>query len=161
MKYFVIIRGPLGCGNSTIAKQLTQKINGEYIELDKVLDDNGLSSIPPGAECIPVENFIKANNIIIQQTTGIDVPLVLDGCFYHKEVIDDLINKMPVKGYVFTLKIPIDVCVERDSKREKSYGEDAARAVHSLVSRFDYGVDIYATKPPEEAIQEILSHLPS
>jgi shikimate kinase len=160
MEYFVIIRGPLGCGKSTIAKRVVQEINGEYVELDKVLDENGLSSIPPGAECIPVDNFIKANDIIIQEMKDGDMPLVIDGCFYHKEVVEDLISRMPAKGYVFTLKIPVDVCVERDSKRNKSYGESAARAVHALVSRFDYGTNIDVTKSIEEVVQEILSHLP-
>ena len=42
MSYFIIIRGPLGIGKSTIAKALAEILKAEYIAIDKVLEENGL-----------------------------------------------------------------------------------------------------------------------
>ena len=53
------------------------------------------------------------------------------------------------------------ICIKRDSKRKKSYGEGAAAAVHSLVSRFDYGTVIDVTRPLDKAMKEILGCLPT
>lgn len=61
--------------------------------------------------------------------------------------------------HIFTLKAPVEVCIERDKNRAETYGEDAARAVHSLVSRFDYGMVIDATQPCDIICQQISAHL--
>jgi shikimate kinase len=34
MEYFVIIRGPLGVGKTTIAKRLAKQLNAKYISID-------------------------------------------------------------------------------------------------------------------------------
>lgn len=41
----VIIRGPLGIGKSTIAKQIAYKINGDYISINDVLAKNHLDQV--------------------------------------------------------------------------------------------------------------------
>jgi gluconate kinase len=161
MKYFVIIRGPLGCGKSTTSETVSTAINGKHIEIDKVLEDMRLDFRPPGNDSIPAKHFIKVNDYIIEEAKASKKPMVLDACFYHKSVIEDLLKRMPSKGYVFTLKAPLEVCVDRDSKREKSHGAGAATAVHNLVSRFDYGINIDATRPLETNVQEIVSQLPA
>ena len=163
MVYYIIIRGPLGCGKSTIAENLTTLLHAEYISIDKALEENKLDKVGPEAECIPVENFIKANEIVIPKVkeklkTGKIV--VFDACFYHKKAIDHLIQNLEYPHYVFTLKAPIEVCIERDMKRKKHLGEDAVRAVHILVSRFDYGAVIDASQPLDTTIKNILFYLP-
>lgn len=65
MAYFIIIRGPLGCGKTTTSKRLSKVLNAEYISIDKVLEEHDLDNIDPELECIPVENFIKANEIVL------------------------------------------------------------------------------------------------
>lgn len=161
MGYLIIIRGPLGCGKTTISKELTKKLNAKYIAIDEVLKENKLDNIPPGAPCIPVENFIKANEIVIPLAKEYlkNNVVIFDGCFYHKEAIDHLIEKLPFPSYVFTLKAPLELCIERDTKRDRVYGRDAAKAVHSLVSKFDYGTVIDASKDIEGTVSEILSNL--
>jgi len=163
MSYFVIIRGPLGCGKSTIAESLAKILDAEYVSIDKVLKENGLDKVSPDAECIPAANFIRANELVlptIKKHLQHGKNVIFDACFYHKEPIDHLIQNLPYDHYVFTLKAPVEVCIERDRKRGKTHGEDAARAVHSLVSRFDYGTIIDVTKPLDNVVQEILSYLP-
>jgi len=163
MTYFIIIRGPLGCGKTTIAKRLSKILNAEYISIDKVLEEHDLDNIDSEVECIPVENFIKANEIVIprvKEKLKRGKIVIFDACFYHKEPIENLIQELSYPHYIFTLKAPVEVCMERDNKRSKSYGEDAVKAVHKLVSRFDYGIIIDGTKSLDECIKEILSHLP-
>jgi shikimate kinase len=163
MGYCVIIRGPLGCGKSTIAHRLAKILNAEYVSIDKVLEEHGLDKIEPGAECIPAENFIKANELVlpkVEEKLKNSKIVVFDACFYHKEPIEHLIRNLKYPHYVFTLKAPVEVCIERDRKRGKTHGEDATRAVHKLVGKFDYGTAIDMSKPLDETIAEILSHLP-
>ena len=162
--YFIILRGPLGCGKSTIARKLVDVLDAEYVDMDKVLQEQSLDKVDEKEGCIPAKNFIKANSVIIpwvKDKLQSGKIVVLDACFYHKEVINDLVQCLPYPHCGFTLKAPLEVCIERDSKRKKSYGEGAATAVHSLVSKFDYGTVIDVTKPLNEVMKDILSCLPS
>jgi shikimate kinase len=43
MTYYIIIRGPLGCGKTTIAKNLSKKLNAEYFAVDRILDEHNLT----------------------------------------------------------------------------------------------------------------------
>lgn len=163
MVYFIIIRGPLGCGKTTIAKKLAKKLNAKYISIDLVLKKNSLDKINQKAGCILAKNFIRANEIIlpeIKKQLSKGNIIIFDGCFYHKQQIKHLIKNLKHRHYIFTLKAPIEACIERDRKREKAYGEDAARAVHKLVSRRDYGVNIDLSKSIGKPVKEILSNLP-
>ncbi len=163
MSYYIIIRGPLGSGKSTISEKLASTLDAKYFGLDEVLEKNGLDKMPPDAPCISAENFIKANNIILPEAkallTGGKV-VIFDACFYHKEVIEHLIQNLPFEHYVFTLKAPVELCIKRDKERNKHHGEGAAYAVHSLVSRFDYGTSIDVNKSLDDTIQNIMSCLP-
>jgi len=163
MAYFIIIRGPLGCGKSTIAKKLTKILNAEYISMDKILKENNLDVVDPVINCIPEKNFIRANEIILPKANkhlSRGRIVIFDGCFYHKKSVEHLIRNLPYQNYVFTLKAPVEVCIERNNKRKNKLGEKAARDVHKLASDFDYGIIIVSTKPLKIIIEEILSHLP-
>lgn len=162
MNYYIIIRGPLGIGKSTISKKLAQTLNAKHIHMDEVLEKYGLDKMLPDAPCIPAENFIKASEIMLLEAKRLlaDGKIVIfDACFYHKEVIEHLIQKLKMPHYIFTLKSPLELCIERDSKRSKTYGEGAVRAVYSLVSRFDYGDIIDVTGNVEDVEKEIISYL--
>ncbi|MDD4287770.1 MAG: AAA family ATPase [Candidatus Peribacteraceae bacterium] len=164
MSYYIILRGPLGCGKSTIALVLSKILNAAYVSLDEVLAENGLDKVDPDAECIPVLNFIQANNRVlpeVQAQLRNGRHIIFDACFYHKEAIEHIQQHLAFPGYIFTLKAPLDICIARDRNRSKSYGEDAARAVHQLVSRFDEGIIIDVTQALDDSVQNILSHLPS
>ena len=39
MSYYIIIRGALGIGKSTIARKLSRILNAGYISIDKVLEE--------------------------------------------------------------------------------------------------------------------------
>ena len=136
----------------------------EYISFDTVLEKHGLDKVGPHEPCIPVENFVKADQIILPKIISRlkeGGAVLLDGNFYHREHIEHLIKCVPYDHYVFTLKAPVEVCIERDAQREKPYGVDAVCVVHKLVSAFDYGITIDATRPFDAVVKEIASHLPS
>ena len=65
MSYYIIIRGPLGGGKSTISEKLAQILDAKHVHVDEVLKKHGLDKIPPDAPCVPAENFIKANEIVL------------------------------------------------------------------------------------------------
>ncbi len=163
MSYFIIIRGPLCSGKTTISKQLSKLLGAEHISIDKVLDENKLDKVGPDANGIPVENFIKANEIVLptaKEKLAKGQVVIFDACFYYKEPIEHLIKSLSYPHYEFTLKAPVEVCIARDSIRNLIYGEDAARAVHSMVSRFDYGQNIDVSGDLDSGIKQILSFLP-
>ncbi len=165
MSYYIIIRGPLGVGKSTIAKKLAKALCAEYVSVDLVLEKSGLDKVGPNAECIPAENFIKATKFVmpkVKEKLKKGKIVIFDACFYHKSQIQDLLKELKdYKPYIFTLKAPLMVCIERDSKRKKKLGKDAAEAVYKLVSKFDRGTLVDTNKKIiDQTIKEILSYLP-
>ena len=163
MAYFVIIRGPLGVGKSTVSKKLADLLHGVYISIDSILEKHGLDKVE-NEESIPIKNFLAGNDIIIhqiKQNIVKNTPVIIDGNFYHREQIEHLIDQLPFEHFVFTLKASLETCIERDQNRDKPYGKDAATAVHSMVSRFDYGHTIDTQNLEEKGvIDEMLSFLP-
>jgi shikimate kinase len=163
MTYFIIIRGPLGVGKSTVAKALAKELNAKYISIDEKLAEHKLDFIPKDADCISKENFIKVNQLIlplVKNSLSEDLPVILDGNFYHQEQIDDLIENLHFQNHLFNLKAPLSTCIKRDNNREKTLGKDATTAVYNLVNRFSIGIDIETDgKNVPEVVREILEKL--
>jgi predicted kinase len=163
MNFLIIIRGPLGIGKSTIAKNLALKLNGDYISVDDILAQNNLDQIDEKEGCIPLANFLKVNELILSRLKSVSQsgkPMIVDGNFYHQQQIEDLVQKSLIPSYVFTLTAPLETCIQRDEQRQKSYGKEATVAVYSLVSKFNYGQVIEtSTLSAEETIELILSGL--
>lgn len=163
MSYFVIIRGPLGVGKTAISKKLADVLSADYVSIDTVLKESGLDKIDEKEGCITAKNFIKGNEIAmpaIKEKLAKGKIVIIDGCFYNKEQIEHFINNLEVAHQIFSLKAPVEVCIERDRHREKPYGEGAARAVHNLVSKFDYGTVIETENQNlDETLEEIKKYL--
>ncbi len=154
----IIIRGPLGCGKSTISKILAKKIKAEYISVDRILEENNL-----GKEWeegyISQKSFLSANKIIeklVKKTNKTNV--IIDGNFYWKSQILDLEKRLG-KLYTFTLKAPLEICIQRDKSRKEICGEKAAKEVYKKVNEFDFGENVDITKPIEKCVEEILNKI--
>ncbi|HIH42060.1 MAG TPA: AAA family ATPase [Candidatus Nanoarchaeia archaeon] len=161
MSFYIIIRGPLGCGKSTIAKALSKRLNAKYFAIDKILEDHNLEEWKEGY--ISEESFSKANEIAAKKARRYlekGLSAVFDGNFYYKNQIEDLIKRLDFPHYAFTLKAPLNVCIERDSKRKEPHGKDAAEAVYRKSAEFDYGIVINTSKSLNECIKEIINCLP-
>lgn len=152
MPKVILIRGPLGVGKSTVSKTLAQDLSAEYISVDHMLEDNHLV----GQNGIPLESFLKVNSIIFKRAQESRKTLVVDGNFYYQEQIDDLKNKFKDAVRIFTLTADVETCMQRDSKREKVYGEDAVRHVYMLTTKVKAGCTIDTTDLQEKkTIQKI------
>ena len=160
MSYYIIIRGPAGVGKTTVAKKLAEKINGEYISFDEILDQNKLHE--SDGEGISKQSFLKANNLVMEKVKDKIIqgtPVIFDGCFYHKEQLEDLITNLDYKYFVFDLKATLEECIERDKSR-KSIGVDSIKAVFKMVSRFDFGTAIETNgKTADEVINKIFTEI--
>ena len=158
----IIIRGPLGVGKSTVARAVADSISGIYISVDQVLEEHKLDKASDG-EGIPLENFLMANQLLLKETEQARAegkPLVIDGNFYHKEQVDQLVELLGGDVAVFTLKASVETCLARDTDREKSYREDATRIVHMFVSRFDFGTIVDTNdQTVDETVQSILKSM--
>lgn len=162
MSYYIIIHGPLGCGKTTIAEKLSKGLNVNHFVVDRILDEHELTKDKEEGY-ISQKSFLKANEIIATEAKSIlasGTPIIFDGNFYWKSQIEDLIKRLDFPHYVFTLKVSLEVCIERDSKRNKPHGKDAARAVFKKSTSFDYGIIIDITKSVDESIENIISYLP-
>ncbi len=155
MTYYVVIRGPLGVGKSTVARALAKRIRGVVVSIDALTDrdwDGG-----------SVRLFVRANAraaFRARRLLGRGRPVVFDGCFYWKTQISDLERRLPFPHRIFTLMAPLPVCVARDAHRRRSFGAEAARAVHAKVRRFQSGRVVDNTRERTSALREILADLP-
>lgn len=161
MSYYIIIRGPLGCGKSTISERLSKILSAKHISIDRVVD-----KLPKEVEegFISQNNFFKANELVVPEAKGLldkGKPVIFDGNFYWKSQIDDLIKRLDYPHYVFTLQAPLEVCIERDMERDKTHGKDAAEAVYEKSTEFFYGTVIDVTKQLDECVRDIVSYLPN
>ncbi len=158
--FYIIIRGPLGCGKSTISRRLAKDLHAKYISVDRIVDDSSLIIREKEKGYISQKNFIQANEIAVNKIRNVldsGKSVVFDGNFYWKSQIDDLIKRLEqYKHYVFTLKAPLEVCISRDAAREKSHGKDAAEAVYKKSTSFNCGIIINTkNKDINETLREI------
>lgn len=161
MSYFVLIRGPLGCGKTTISEKLARELGVKYVPVDRVLKEHDLTGDQEDGY-ISQKSFKRANEIIApaaEETLQRGVPVIFDGNFYWESQIEDLVNRLNYPHEVVTLHAPLEVCLERDRGRGKTHGEDAAIAVYEKSTSFTCGIPIDATRPLEECVEEIKKYL--
>ena len=155
MTYYVIIRGPLGVGKTTISAALAKSIGATVVSIDKIADkewDGG-----------SVRLYVNANRIAAERARSAlahGTPVIFDGCFYWKIQIADLESRLPFPHVIFTLKAPLSVCIARDARRRVVHGADGAAQVYRKVTRFEYGVAIDATRGIPTTVKEIRLRLP-
>lgn len=163
MSYYIIIRGPLASGKSTITRELAKIIGATPISIDRILEEHKLTRDKEEGY-ISQQSFKQANELSIPQAQKVlqqGKPVIFDGNFYWQSQIEDLIERLPYTHYIFTLKAPVELCIARDRERGETHGEGAARVVHKKVAEFDHGIIIDVNKPLRACIEEILSYLPT
>ena len=160
MSFYVILRGPLGSGKTTLAERLVQRLNGRVVSIDRLLEAHDLEQWED--DYISERSFLQANGFAIAEAEPWlrrRTPVVFDGNFYWRSVIDDLLQRLPYPHAVLTLRLPLAVCVGRDAGRTPSLGAEATRDVYRKVTSFDYGVPIEASGSVDETLDRILSTL--
>jgi predicted kinase len=158
--FFVVIRGPLGVGKTSVARLLAERIEGEHLRIDQILEERGFEEWD--ADYISLESFLRVNEVAAELARGFlssAVPVVFDGNFYYEAQIADLIGRLEYEHYVFTLQAPLSLCIARDAGRVISYGSEAARDVFRKSTEFESGVGIDATRPLDAVVADIVSRL--
>lgn len=156
MSYFILVRGPLGVGKTTVSERLAKELGAVHISIDRLLDDHGLWSEGRLSE------FLGANDPAVRQAQGYldsGTRVIFDGNFYWKGQIDDLIGRLRGPHFAFTLEAPLEVCIARDRRRDHPHGPQAARDVYRKSTRFTYGTLIDATGSLDTTVIAILNHL--
>jgi tRNA uridine 5-carbamoylmethylation protein Kti12 len=147
----VILRGPLGSGKTTIARSAALEFGAEVVSIDEILE---LDEWDGGSEKL----FLRANLIAAKRARGHlarGVPVIVDGNFYWKSAIEDLVGRVRAPHWVFTLELPLRTCIERDRGRPQPYGAEATRAVFRKSTRFRYGIPLDARRPIPAVVDEI------
>lgn len=161
MGYYIIIRGPLGSGKTTIAKALAARLSADYISVDEVLSTNKLEDDKQEG-FISEKSFKRANDFIAEIAKPLldtKKPIVIDGNFYWQSQIDDLTEKLTYPHAIFSLDAPLEACLQRDAEREKPLGADATRVVYEKTMSVEVGRKVDATKDLEEIITEMIDVL--
>jgi predicted kinase len=155
MSYYVIIRGPLGVGKTTVSQALAKSIGAIVVSIDKVADkwwDGG-----------SLQLYLRANRVAVERARKAllrGFPVVFDGCFYWKTQIKDLERRLAFPHAAFSLKAPLSACILRDSGRKVVHGAEAAEQVYRKGNRFDYGFPVDATRSVRTTVRKIRSRLP-
>ncbi len=161
MAFYLVVRGPLGVGKTTVARRVAAAVGAEYLSIDALLEAPGLEEWERGY--ISERSFLRVNRRAaprVRSSLERGVSVVLDGNFYWKRQIEDLIRQLPFRHVVVTLCAPLDVCIERDQGRPRSYGAEATRDVYAKSTEFDYGIPVPATGSPAEVVLAVLEQLP-
>jgi predicted kinase len=162
MSYFVVIRGPLGVGKTTVATRVASELGGTYVSIDSLLDRPGVEEWD--GERITEASFLHVNRLAAAETRPIlarGTPVVFDGNFYYRSQIDDLLAALPFNHAIFSLTAPLAECVSRDRQRAHPYGEEAVAQVHELVGRVSAGVEVDARRSVNTTVAEIVAQVRS
>jgi tRNA uridine 5-carbamoylmethylation protein Kti12 len=158
--FYVIVRGPLGSGKTALARRLTESLGGRYISIDQILDDHQLELWD--GDYISEQSFLAANRFAVRRAeAGVrrGAPVIIDGNFYWKSVLADLVTKLPYPHLVLTLKVPFSDCVARDAGRTHPLGLENVRMVFDKVTSFDCGLSLDATGSLEDTTRRALRAL--
>jgi predicted kinase len=156
MSYFVIVRGPLGVGKTAVSKGLARKLGAEYISIDRILDDEGLWYSGRLSE------FLRANDHVVRRARTFlrhGTPVIVDGNFYWKAQIEDLVRRLDGRAHIFTLEAPLRLCIQRDRGRAVPHGRAAAKAVYTKSTKFRYGIPWDATPPVRTVVRGIAARI--
>lgn len=160
LTFFAVVRGPLGAGKTTVSERVAAAVGGHRVGIDEILERHDLEEWRDGY--ISESSFLRANDYAAARAVellGQGTPAVVDGNFYWKSVVEDLLGKLPYPHAVFTLKVPLSVCIARDARRDPPHGADGARAVFAKVTSFEFGFPIDAAGTIEAAVGSILDVL--
>lgn len=163
----VVIRGPMASGKSTIAHALAGRIGGVVVSIDRILEERGLEEWEegrrPGTRHITERAFLRANDWVVDEADRHRAEgrsSIIDGNFYWRSVLEDLLERILVRREVFTLTLPLSVCVERNARRVRPIGDASdVQMVYDKVTEFEAGRPVDASGTPEEVLSVILAQI--
>jgi predicted kinase len=170
MSFYLVVRGPLGVGKSTVSAAIARSLGADHVPIDRILEEHDLEEWDD--DRISLRSFLRANEFAGDLARGSFArgrPVVFDGCFYWREQLDDLVRRLDVPHLIFTLEAPLSVCAARDRTRPlprpegprggDQLGAEAAAAVFKLVADAPCGTPVDATGSVEATVAAILAQL--
>ncbi len=159
-------------GKSAIAGALAARIDATHLSIDKVLEENGLEEWD--RDRISLKSFLRANEIVARQSLGhlaAGRSVVIDGCFYWRQQVEDIMERIGRQCLVFTLEAPLALCIERDGKRPvpppgtgpvggMKMGREATEFVYKITTEVRAGIPVDARGEIEGTVSCILGLLP-
>ena len=115
----VVLCGPAACGKSTFAKRHfrpTQVISSDWARAHVCDDERDQRFNAQAFELVHflVEQRLTANRLCVVDSTALTAPA-------RKELLD-LAKKYLVPTTLILFSVPLETCIERDEKRERSVG---------------------------------------
>jgi len=139
-----------------VADSIARRIDAEHISVDRILEEEGLWKRGRRSEFLRANRFAAARAEVALRDGR---PVILDGNFYWRTVIDDLLARLDFDHRVLTLNAPLSVCIERDRHRAEPHGERAARAVYAKSTAFEYGTQVDATGTVDTVVGRVLAQV--
>jgi len=115
----VVLCGPAGCGKSTFAKQhfrATQVISSDWAR-GLICDDEREQRF--NTQAFALLHFLLEQRLTLNRLCVVDSTALTAGA--RRDLLE-LAKKLHVPTTLILFKVPLEICVERDEKREKSVG---------------------------------------
>ena len=165
MSFVVIIRGPLGVGKTSVAKKIAFILSAHYFSIDSIVDSKKVSKIISRDTFIAEKTFLEANKMLVPKVKSLlkrKKIVVIEGSFYRRKALTELVKKCGRKTYVITLSAPLSTCIARDKKRRKSQGKDITKGVYEKFATVKYGKYIdTSTLTVQTTVDHVICHVAS
>ncbi len=167
LKQHLFLIGPMGAGKSTIGRSLSDDLNCNLVDLDRVIEDRAGASITWIFDIEGESGFRERESLALEHVVGDESTIIATGggCV----LLAENRNVLKRSGLVVYLAASIDQQLERTSKdknRPLLQTENPSQVLSKMAiernplyeSVADLVVDTN-TKPPKLIIQEIMNFL--
>lgn len=167
LKQHLILIGPMGAGKSTIGRCISEHLNAEFIDLDRLIEERAGASIPWIFDIEGEAGFRERESQALAHCIDLPASIIATGggCILRPE------NREALKanGYVIYLSASVGQQLDRTSKdknRPLLQTDDPAAVLTALAAERNplYQMASHLEidtngKPPKFVVQEILQHI--
>ncbi len=142
MKNYVLIRGPVCSGKSSLARHLSNKIADCYFEINKEINFSLHTAYLLNFENFRSRNVSKNSNFqnndmatkLLVPYLNLNIKMftpVIEGLFQEDKLVQYLKNNLKGKGLLVRLSPSLDVCIERNNLKINSLDNNTIEKSHA------------------------------